>query len=368
LNTNDLFFQTDFPPDISLHGGNVEAECKACGVDPAEVTDFSACLNPLGPPPSLDELLAQGVKLVSSYPDVRGSKAIAALAAAHGVGSDTLLLGNGATELLYLAVRHLHPERTLVLGPAYSDLIRASVLAGSKVHAELASPAKLFHYDLAEIHDTGNYHLVIFSNPCNPTGASIRPAEIMEWAASNPETYFLIDEAFIDFVDRPRASLVGINYKNIIVLKSFTKFFCVAGLRLGMLWGDAELIGVLGARQEPWSVNSIAQHLAPLLYGEKGYIEATHALIRRERSFLVRSLTELGFRVFDSPANFLLLRIEADNISAPELKRMLLMKKILVRDCSNICGLGERFIRVAVRRRDENERLVQAIEDCGYNR
>jgi len=349
-----------------VHGGNLEAECRAAGVDPAGVLDFSANVNALGPPQCVDAVLgeaAQGVvRTAARYADPHSTAARTALAHKHGVEPDSVLVGNGLTELLYLALRVLRPERTLVLGPTYSDHVRAAVLAGSKVDVAIAAAARNFRHDLMAMRDTSGYDFVMLANPNNPTGTFVRPHMILEWAAENPQTFFLVNEAYADFVDDDRGSLVGIRCRNIVVLKSMSKFFAVPGLRLGMLWADPEVARIVGERQEPWSVNAIAQRLACRLYDEAGYIATTRRVMREGRSYLTRNLTELGFRVYDCPANFLLLRIETRELDSAALKRRLLQRRILVRDCSNIQGLDSRFVRVTVRLRHENERLLQAMQ------
>jgi len=357
----DVTRSTDWSSGAPAHGGNLEAECRAAGVDPTGVLDFSANVNALGPPQCLEAALDEAVKLASVYPDPQCTRARAALARAHNVKPESILVGNGSTELLYLAIRILHPEKMLVLAPCYCDFVRAGVLAGSRVELKLAPPDKLFRHDLTEMADVSDYHFVVTANPNDPTGTFIKPHEIIEAAAENPGTFFLVDEAFVDFIEGPGASLIGINYRNVIVVKSLTKFFGVPGVRLGMLWADPQVAGILRDRQEPWSVNGFAQKLATMLYDEEGYIATTHRMIKRERSFLTRGLTEAGFRVFDSPANFLLLRIEDKSVTSADLKKRLLQKKMLIRDCSNIEGLGNRFVRVAVRRHHENVRLLEAV-------
>ena len=345
--------------------GSLEAECRALGIDPAGVLDFAANINPLGPPRCLEVALGQAVKLAATYPDPDCCGARAVLARFHHVPPESILLGNGATELLHLIMRTFHSERMLVLGPAYHDYARAGELAGSQVHLKTAAAGRLFRHDLEAMHHVSDYHLVVMGNPNDPTGTFTRPTEIIEWAAGNPETFFLVDETYTDFVDRPGASLIGIDGRiaaNVVVVKSFSKFFAIPGLRLGMAWATPEVIGVLAGRREQWSVNAVAQKIAGLLYDEEGYIAATHRLMSQERSFLTRGLTQLGFRVFDSPANFMLLRIENKGVTSSVLRPMILRNGVFVRDCSDFEGLGAQFLRVAVRRHDENERLLDAIE------
>jgi len=349
-----------------------EAQCRAAGVDPANVLDFSTNVNPLGPPQCLEAVLADAVKLAGTYPDPECTGARAALAKAWNVSPQSILLGNGSTELLYLIMRTFHCEETLILAPACRDYPRAARLAGSHVEVQIATPGRLFRHDLVAMRDVRRIHLVVTGNPNDPTGRFTRPTEIIEWAAENPETFFLVDESYADFVDRPMASLIGIDCPaagttaraagNIVVLRSFSEFFAIPGLRLGAVWAAPEVIDVLDSRRERWTVNSLAQRMAASLYDEQGYMVATRVLVVQERSFLIRGLTELGFRVYDSAANFLLLRIEQKNLASGVLKDQMLKNGVLVRDCSGVDGLGGQFIRVSVRRHDENERLLEAME------
>ena len=353
------------PPYGAPAPGSLEAECRALGIDPAGVADFAANINPLGPPRCLEAVAGQAVKLACTYPDPDCTRARAAIAHAHNVPPESILLGNGATELLHLITRTFRSEKTLVLGPTCHDYARAAELAGSQVHLKVASAGRLFRHDLEAMHQVSDYHLVVMGNPNDPTGTFTRPTDIVEWAAGNPETFFLIDETYVDFVDRPGASLIGIDGRvagNVVVVKSFSRFFAIPGLRLGMAWATPEVIGVLASRRERWSVNAVAQKMAESLYDEQGYIAATSRLMSQERSFLTRGLTQLGFRVFDSPGNFMLLRIEVKGVTSAALRPLILRNGVFVRDCSDFEGLGSQFLRVAVRRHDENERLLDAVE------
>jgi len=358
--------------DTASRGGALEAQCRAAGVDPAGVLDFSTNVNPLGPPQCLERVMSHAVKLAGAYPDAECGEARAALGKAWGVSPRSILLGNGSTGLLHTIMRTFRCDETLILGPASREYARAAELAGSRVEMRIAQPGRLFRHDLAAMGDIRRFHLVVIGNPNDPTGRFTRPTEIIEWAAENPETFFLVDESHMDFLDRPGASLMGIacpaagatagNVGNVVVLKSFSMFFAVPGLRLGAVWAAPDVIDVLDSRRERWSVNAFAQKMAAMLYDERGYIAATRILVVQERSFLIRGLTELGFRVFDSAANFLLLKIERRNLTSAVLKEQMLKNGVLVRDCSDFDGLGGQFIRVGVRRHDENERLLEAME------
>jgi len=137
MTRNDVTHGTDFSGNVPGQR-SLEAECRALGIDPFGVLDFSASINPLGPPRCLEKVLDQAVKLAGAYPDPQCTEARAALARAHNVQPETILLGNGATELLYLVTRSFHADKTLVLAPSCGDYVRAAGLAGSLVELSLA--------------------------------------------------------------------------------------------------------------------------------------------------------------------------------------------------------------------------------------
>ena len=343
--------------------GSPRSEHPAPGPPSAGLLDFSINVNPLGPPHCLETVLADAVKLASICPE-HDRRAVAALARAHDVEQETVVVGNGATSLLYQAVRALRPEKTLILAPSCPEYVRAAFLAGSHVEFKFAEARKMFRHNLAEMRDVSSYDLVIMANPNDPTGTFITPDEIWEWAAENPGTFFLVDEGFIDFMSGAHASVIGINCPNLIVLKSMSNFFAIPGLRLGMLWADPEVTGLLEGGWEPRRMNAFSQQIATMLYDERGYITTTHRLITKERSFITHGLTELGLRVFDSPVNFLMARIERKGITLDRLREPLLKRKVFIAGCSHFEGLDNRYVRVAVRRHHENERLLEALEQA----
>jgi threonine-phosphate decarboxylase len=176
-----------------------------------------------------------------------------------------------------------------------------------------------------------------------------------------------MDEAFMDFVsDEKKHTLIWEAQHNgkLIVLRTCTKFFGLPGLRFGYLIAALPVIKKLQKKQLAWSVNCFAQAAVEAALGDKEYIENSRLFVEKEKTFLYRQLQRLkDFTPFPSVANFMLVRIESPKFNSKFLAKTLLENwGILVRDCSNFRGLNERFIRVAVRSRKDNLRLLAALK------
>jgi adenosylcobyric acid synthase len=202
--------------------------------------------------------------------------------------------------------------------------------------------------------------LVIFGQPGNPAGTLLEPERILDLADRHPQSFFLIDEAFADFV--PQLSRLGAAIRpNLFVLHSLTKFYAVPGLRLGLGYGSADVCAALAALLPDWSVNALAQAVGIDALRDDSYASQTMEAVRDLRTGLEAALTELGVKVFPGSANYLLCRSE--NPDAFALQEKLAKSRILIRNCANYEGLDARYFRVAVRSADENGRLVQALSE-----
>lgn len=156
------------------------------------------------------------------------------------------------------------------------------------------------------------------------------------------------------------------DYPNLIVLRSMTKFFAVPGLRLGYLAAESKIIERLNQIREPWSVNILAQLLGEHLLDQENYTKRTLDLIREESSFLTNELSKLGWlHVYPSEANFLLIRITTEKLDSLRLSEILMDDGIAIRDCSNFVGLDDRFFRIAIRKRSENQKIVDLLKKIG---
>lgn len=347
------------------HGGNVFAVARALGIPPEEILDFSASINPLGPAPGVREAVARSFDRLVHYPDSDCTELRQALAARHGLTLANICVANGSTELIYLVPRLVAGKRALVVAPPFSEYARALVRDGWQVDYFPLESAAGFTLPFARLAETlrDGYHLLVLGNPGNPTGRLYPPAEVMELYRLCREAgcFLLLDEAFMDFCEEGSAKCFAVERDGILVLRSLTKFFALPGLRLGYAIGSPPLIARLAELREPWSVNTLAQAAGLASLAAADYAGATLRLVAVERPHLVAGVAAIpGLRPFPSAANFLLVEICCGQ-SAADLAGELLAMRLLIRSCGNFAGLGERFFRVAVRSRQENDRLLAAL-------
>ncbi len=295
------------------------------------------------------------------YPDRRCLDLRRDLAAYHGLGPEAILVGNGSTELIYLAARALRPTRGLIVTPAFSEYEQALNVA--RVPVVFHPTAEAHDFSLHEVLEPRAGDLVFLAHPASPSGVLLNPALFLEVAArvDAAGAYLLLDEAFVDFVEEASLKTHLGRFPRLMILRSFTKFFGIPGMRLGFLLGAPELSARLAEAQEPWSVNTMAQAMGRACLADLAYMSRTRALIAQEREFLFNRLAALpGFTPFPSVVNYLLVKLTRPGMTAAALQRRMLAHRIVIRDAGNFRGLDERFFRIAVRRREENERLLKA--------
>jgi threonine-phosphate decarboxylase len=330
----------------------------------SDVLDLSASINPLGLPDSVEQALRENVGLLAHYPEPFADGLARDIAGHAGVLAETVLCGNGSTELIYLLARALRPRRVLVAAPTFSEYERACALqAGCSCVRFALSPEEGFRVDPARYAAAlAGCDIAFLCNPNNPTGGLLERDAVLAVAdaAAAARCVLVVDEAFIDLADGQSVMGNVAGCAHLVVLRSLTKFYALAGLRIGYAVLPERLVETLRKYKEPWTVNSLAQAAARAVLGDREYRERSLALFREEKSFLEERFRELGITYFPSAANYYLLRIE----DRPETIAALRRKGILVRDCSNFDGLDGSFIRVAVRSRSENERLLKELSAC----
>lgn len=344
-----------------FHGGDVYSR----RVD----YDFSANINPLGMPERVRKILAERVRDYERYPDPCCSELVSKIAEREGVPADKIVCGNGAADIIYRIAYALKPSSALIAVPTFSEYEKALLSAGCKIKLHPLDEGNEFELQEDIIGKIKGCDIVFLCNPNNPTGKLI-PRELMEdiiEKCASENCTAVIDECFMDFSDKNKKYSVFdlkniCDFKNIIVIKAFTKIYAMAGLRLGCaICADeknAEKIKLCG---QCWSVSSPAQIAGIAALEEKAYIEKTAALIAEERAFLSNSLKNMGLKVYSSEANFILFRC------GMPLDKMLIDKRIAVRSCNDFHGLERGFFRIAVRTHDENTVLINALREVLQN-
>lgn len=349
------------------HGGDIHAAARELGIPASGIIDFSASINPLGTPASVTSELRRQLKGLRHYPDPSSSGLTAEIAKATGLDPRMILCGNGSTELIYLVARALQPKRVLIPAPAFSEYERAINICRG---ASRSTRIRIDHFDLPEkegfrldadafIHAMKGCDMAFVCNPNNPTGRLVRRSDMLRIAdaASESGCRLVVDEAFMDFI--PRESImkrVALN-PYLIVIRSLTKFFALSGLRLGYAVINPALMDSVSGQKEPWTVNSLAQAAGITALRDTAYQKESFVMLRKEKSFLENGFGRLGLEYYPSSVNFYLMR----HGNAYNIVVRLKEKGILVRDCSNFRGLGRSYIRLAVRTRRENTRLLSEL-------
>lgn len=342
------------------HGGIDWDELECHGIDPQSIVDLSSNILFVDHPEAVRRAIQSAA--VSRYPDRNCGPLCQALAQRHAISPNRILAGNGCSELIHLVAGAFlkTDDSALVVGPTFAEYQRASQLAGATVREVPARTEDGFAVPVEAIeHELGrsNYQIVWLCNPNNPTGQSIEESVVRHWIESHPQTMFVVDESYIDF-STSTVSLSGDEWPNLIVLRSMTKSYALAGVRLGYLVAMASQVKALMARRVPWSVNEIAQSAGVAALESQSHFDEAMVAMRAERQHLVQELEDRGYRPLASDTGFMLIPVD----DAVTLREQLLGQGVLVRDCHSF-GI-EKHIRVAVGDRAASDRLLDALD--GY--
>lgn len=335
------------------HGGDVYAH--------PGVVDFSASLNPLGMPKTAREALLASVDACELYPDPHARELVRALADFEQVDEAWVIPCAGATDAIARLCQVINPQQALAFAPCYGGYEQALAQLGVEARVALLRERDGFAFgDDAALAIEQGVDLVFLANPNNPTGQCLNRSTLEACLARAAEVGAVValDECFVDLSDGVGSSDLLQIHPHLVIIKAFTKSFCLAGLRLGYaLCADDALAGRLRAAGQPWAVSVPAQVAGVACTGEGDYLERSRALVRVERERLTDALMSLGLRVVPSDANYLL-------ICGPEgLGGALLARGVMVRACDNFVGLGPGWYRVAVRTPEQNALLVAVLRE-----
>lgn len=350
------------------HGGNLYAAMREQAVQMADFLDFSANINPLGVPDSVEEALTGALSHIVHYPDTEAAELKTAISQRYGVAVNHITVGNGAVEPIYLLCHMLKPKQVLVAAPAFGEYERASRAGGAQVRYVYLHPEEGFCIQPEKIlQQAGTADIIFLGNPNNPTGTLLtnHQIKVILDKVKHRNTLVVVDESFLDFLpdDSPytcRRLLTA--YPHLVIIHSLTKFYAIPGLRLGFALAGPDITDLLHVAKDPWNVNSLAQSAGVAALKDETYRLNSREFVQKAKQELYEKLA--GFpelEVFEPAVNFILLNIKRTGFTSDELRENLKNEHILIRDCSNYPGLSDAYVRVAVKRPEQNERLLAAL-------
>ena len=381
--------------EMDFHGGNIYKVFREKNLK--EILDYSSNINPYGIPESLKKRITENLEILERYPDPDYVELREKLAHLNKVDMSDIVLGNGATEIIFLFMKVINPKKILIVSPTFGEYERAVKAVGtSRNSIDLScsddnknienKKIEIEYFELKESDDfklnIGNlknelekkYDLLIICNPNNPTGKFLKLAQTEEILkeCNKYDTKLFIDEAFIEFLaDGMKESIINTeeNKKNLFVTRAFTKFFAIPGLRLGYgMYFDKELEKKISEKKEPWSVNNIAEMAGLTVLDDTEYIEKTLKWITKEKIYMYEKLNEIsGIKSYETEVNFITGKIDeklfSEGLNVKILREKMLEQGILIRDASNFKFLDERFFRLAIKDRASNERVIEAMKE-----
>ena len=309
--------------------------------------------------------------MIRFYPDPNPVEFKAEIAKyiGHGVEEENIILGNGSIELIY-AIAEILPRgfKALIPVPSFSEYEKAALRVGGEV-VFLQLPEN-FALETEKIKRaiTPETKILFICNPHSPSGTLYSKEAVLDLVdfCHKKDIIFSVDENYIEFAEKGQeTTLAGMvkEYENLFVIRSVTKFYGMAGIRLGYGIAAPNMVEKLENVRLPWSINSLASCATLAAFNDTEFIENTKKTIAKEREALAKSLGEIEcLHVYPSVTNFLLVKITNRKITSTKLKEFLAKERMLIRDCCTFMGLDDSYFRITVRSAKDNKKLVQTIK------
>ncbi len=320
--------------------------------------DFSINVNPLGFPNIIKKIIKENLKYLDKYPEIYAESLVDKLSEFYNCSNKNLLVGNGSIQFIYLLPIVFKFKNSVIVVPNFSEYEKSLRLFNSNIFFYYLKEDKNFSINLNSFFDflkKINFDSIFITNPSNPCGNLINFLTMKEIAnyCKNNDKYLIVDEAFIDFTDDK--GLINLNYKKLIVLRSFTKNFSIPGLRIGVIKSDKNSISKIKKFLPPWSLNSFSIEVGKILLDQQDYLNKAKIYIKKEKNFLLSKFKDKKiFKIYHSDANYLLIKILKKDLDAFKLSDLLINYQILIRNCANYKGLNSKFFRISIKKRKEN--------------
>lgn len=337
------------------HGGNKISLARKLHIDADTLLDASANINPIPQPSWLQEVVIASIKDFSSYPDITYHDLIRSIGDYQHIDPEHILPGNGASPLIFDFMRILQPKQANLITPTFSEYEQAlhSIDASICYHNG-------FHEISTNIQNlSSNSDLLFLCNPNNPTGQLYQRKMIEQLLQTHPSMYIIMDESFMDFTDEKESCIpIYKKYKNLIIIKSYTKFFQCPGLRIGIaISADKLLLKRFKIQTPPWQVNALINKLLPHYLQDEVFISTSKKQIQRGKEEVYQGLCSLGFQVYKPSANYVFFQC-----SYMDLQLRCLKQGLLIRDCSNYHNAKKGMYRICIFQHDQNMQMLKMIK------
>ncbi len=344
-----------------IHGGDTLSYEKFYK---GELVDFSSNINPLGPPKGLNTRLVEGFETLIAYPDIQYRRLKAAISKYLNCERDNVLVGNGAVEIIDNFI--ITGKRIITTMPSFAEYSLRAV-AHNKELIQIPY-GEDFKIDIDVIkNNIEKEDLLILGNPNNPTGLRIEKDVLLEIYKILKEKggYLLLDEAFYEFAPYDYDSIQlfkKFDYKNVGIIRAATKFFALPGIRLGYACASKEKVKEINKIELPWSINSLADIAGQYIFLDKEYIKKSKEYIEEERNFMLKELSQIPWiKAYPTQTNYILIKLNKWN--EEYIFNYFLSRGIVIRKCSSFVGLNEQYIRVAIKDRENNTRLIDVFKE-----
>lgn len=348
---------------IRHHGGNVWRY--------SEVIDFSANINPEGISDAVYSTISHNLHLVVHYPDPDCIELTRVFCQKYNLQPENCLWGNGAAELFYLLFNYLKPNTVHLPVPSFCEYEGAALAANAMIRFWAFDKTNNWNINWLEIVNKAQKgDLLVITNPNNPTGFLWNRSELIPVIdeAANKGINVLIDEAFIDFLNAPgEASFRSdfLKWPNLFICYSLTKFYAIPGLRLGLLLASNQIVSNLKLLKDPWNVNLLAQLAGVAALQDTEFETISRINAQKRKQFMVdlirKNLQPLGVNYWEPAANFILLELP---VPVKQVEPILNQKGFLIRNCQNFRGLNEYFCRLAIRKEEDNQKLIHVLRQA----
>lgn len=354
-----------------IHGGDLDEISRIYGIKKEEIYNFGGNVNPLGLPESVKKAIANNTDAPTTYPDVSYVALREAISDYTNISPQHIMVGNGSTELISMCIKSIHPRKAVIVSPAYSEYLKEIQLIGGETELFPLQEKEEFMLNIPKLKNvlTDDIDMLVICNPNNPTGTYVTCEQtkdiLIHCKAHNINV--MMDETYVEFSD-PTKNVSAMplieEFDNLFIVRGTSKFFACPGLRLGYgACSNKDIIEYINTHKDPWSVNIFAELSGTVMFRDKDFINKSRNLINMERNKIFKELFDLdNVHIYDTQANFFLLRLKTNTVTSTEIFNKLINKKILIRDCADFPYLDKHFIRFCILDDKSNNLLLNELK------